>query len=1113
MRSNKGNVRQIGRGRTFEHLEDRRMLACDRIDDAAPLAVPALSSLPEADQKIILDFDGDTSGRWGAWAEIGGTDTQGAIPAYDLDGNATCFSQAELSNMLDVFAIVKEKFSVFNLDVTTIDSGSLDDGRVGKIVIGGDGSWYGEGNAGGIAARDGFYNDNESVGYVWGNANDVRYVGETVAHEAAHMLGLKHQSLFNADGTLADEYRDGLIMGDGSLITPGGRWGVGPSTGRESIDGSLDRDSMPQDDIATLLSKGLTLRDDDHGNDRATASDVTVTGTEFYATGVLERESDADYFRLRQIVPGTEFTVRVQSDGIAPMFDPRLELYDDAGTLVKSAESTGVYDEVITIDAAASSTYYAVVRAAGNPSDVYNIGQYSLHVTLGGGDDDAPSTARRLTGIAEDPSVSPLALGQHVVDDSVSTEDPLDWYVMDLPRDATVLVTLTNLSSNANLYVFSNVSGRAERLLFSSEFAGTSSEGGVITSDQLSSSSSNSVFIGVEHFSGSLTGYRLTVTIDDDPYVVTPALLASGQYGWKSYYGSVQGGDIDAIIAAHEWAQRGITYAAEAKLTTFSAPVVFQAGYDRNENGSLEVSEIVETISVPKNTTTRIANYPWLTTVGNPLVFEVVGSTGSPTEYEVAIRANVYRPSVTSNLHELELPIDELSPTRHSASFQDELTRDFPFEVLGLGVVPPGPLTINVAQEGSATATYQLIRDTNGNGVIDQGETVAGGLQITHQVPENNQAAYYFVATLSPQAFTATAPFRLEYHDTLAISSEGTSPANPRKISVTSAGYVHGVVAKASDNSLVRPQEFYIVDVPAPGQLTLDFTMDSQGTSPTSHVTRMNVVVGRDDNQDGLINENEQILSRSSLAGDDIALDVVVDKGSYLLTVEIVQPEAQVVVHDAFDYQLMYQLESRTDTTPVSVTAAELVDLDGVPAIKLQFSDDIGDTVGQGDILVRPLAFPQVQVKPIDEVYLPDKQTLYVVLDPDEAAGSYQLAILAGRIADPVGNALGAAFIFDFMLGSSNVRLPGDANGDGVFNSTDLILAFGAGEYEDGIDRNSNWEEGDWNGDGEFDSTDLIYAFQQGTYELGVSSGADIATATDTIFIQGNTKHGFSPLL
>ncbi|MCA9215135.1 MAG: tandem-95 repeat protein, partial [Planctomycetales bacterium] len=78
------------------------------------------------------------------------------------------------------------------------------------------------------------------------------------------------------------------------------------------------------------------------------------------------------------------------------------------------------------------------------------------------------------------------------------------------------------------------------------------------------------------------------------------------------------------------------------------------------------------------------------------------------------------------------------------------------------------------------------------------------------------------------------------------------------------------------------------------------------------------------------------------------------------------------------------------------------------------------------------------------------------------------------RASDLVGGTPG-------QLGNDE-RIPGDSNGDGIFNSSDLVLVFRAGEYEDGIAGNSTFEEGDWNGDGDFDTNDFVFAFRAGTY-------------------------------
>ena len=61
----------------------------------------------------------------------------------------------------------------------------------------------------------------------------------------------------------------------------------------------------------------------------------------------------------------------------------------------------------------------------------------------------------------------------------------------------------------------------------------------------------------------------------------------------------------------------------------------------------------------------------------------------------------------------------------------------------------------------------------------------------------------------------------------------------------------------------------------------------------------------------------------------------------------------------------------------------------------------------------------------------------------------------------------------------------GDGNLDGEFNSSDLVLALQAAEYEDDIALNSTWATGDWDGDLDFTSGDLVKALQGGGYENG----------------------------
>ena len=87
------------------------------------------------------------------------------------------------------------------------------------------------------------------------------------------------------------------------------------------------------------------------------------------------------------------------------------------------------------------------------------------------------------------------------------------------------------------------------------------------------------------------------------------------------------------------------------------------------------------------------------------------------------------------------------------------------------------------------------------------------------------------------------------------------------------------------------------------------------------------------------------------------------------------------------------------------------------------------------------------------------------------------------------------ASVFDKVLLSSDseayLRVGEHYGAEGIHrppelasSTADLVGVFVAGEYEDGVPGNSTFQEGDWNGDGEFDSQDLVLAFQMGLYEL-----------------------------
>ena len=75
----------------------------------------------------------------------------------------------------------------------------------------------------------------------------------------------------------------------------------------------------------------------------------------------------------------------------------------------------------------------------------------------------------------------------------------------------------------------------------------------------------------------------------------------------------------------------------------------------------------------------------------------------------------------------------------------------------------------------------------------------------------------------------------------------------------------------------------------------------------------------------------------------------------------------------------------------------------------------------------------------------------------------------------------------------------GDSNLDGMFDSSDMVTVFQAGQYEDVATGNSGWETGDWNGDLDFTSSDLVAAFRTGSYEAN-NANAQVVPEPSSLF-------------
>lgn len=396
------NVKRARRTRRGggERLEERRLLSISQFEpdtlnsDAIEVADPSLpvvgiglvgpqgekhplSSLPVLNSRagaaaqLFLDFNGDTTPNWGTYHP-------NTTPAYDQDDDTTTFTDAELTAINSIWARVAEKFSPFNINVTTVDPGNLNNLQTMKIVIGGDGSWYPD-PAGGVAYQNSFNSldavTGDNVAFVFPKQllnGDAKNTAEATSHEAGHTFGLAHQSVYNGGPNPSVEYNPGdsakaPLMGD-SYNSTRGLW----SNGRSS-----DTNGPLQDDLAVVSSptNAFGYRPDDHGNSTGTADPMSVAGNLRSATGVIAQVGDVDYFSFTTTQGLASFRVDPAPSG--PMLDATLELRASNGDLISAADTTSLSEFFTTT--LAPGSYFLAVRSHGSYGDV---GQFALTAVL-----------------------------------------------------------------------------------------------------------------------------------------------------------------------------------------------------------------------------------------------------------------------------------------------------------------------------------------------------------------------------------------------------------------------------------------------------------------------------------------------------------------------------------------------------------------------------------------------------------------------------------------------------------------------------------------------------------------------------------------------------------
>lgn len=334
--------------------------------------VPLLSSNPSSNSVIYLDFDGQT---------VDGTSWNTAGPLF-LD--AANLSTADITT---IFERVSEDYRPFNVNVTT-DSTVFWAGNKNsrmRVILTPTHEWYG--NSGGVSFVGSFTwgaYDDETPCFVFSSLlGNIKYIAEAASHEAGHTLGLYHQSLYDNTCTKISEYNSGVgtgeiawapIMGVGYYRNMT-LWNNGPNPyGCSNYQNDLD---------VITTSNGFTYRTDDYANNFSGAATATFTNNIFSINGIIEQNTDADYFKFIQPAFGrfqlNAVPYNVGASNAGSDLDLQVSLYNSAHTLIDTYNPGNLLSSVIDT-ALLAGTYYLKVEGEGNiyAPNYASLGSYSL---------------------------------------------------------------------------------------------------------------------------------------------------------------------------------------------------------------------------------------------------------------------------------------------------------------------------------------------------------------------------------------------------------------------------------------------------------------------------------------------------------------------------------------------------------------------------------------------------------------------------------------------------------------------------------------------------------------------------------------------------------------
>ncbi len=466
---------------------------------------------------------------------------------------------------------------------------------------------------------------------------------------------------------------------------------------------------------------------DTAGNTLNTARNLGALGISQTISEYVGTTDPTDYFRFTL---NTSSNFNLSVDNLTADADVRL-IRDingnglvDANEILASSTAGGSTSEFISTLLAAGTYFVNVYQFSGNTA-------YSLSLGASPVGDNTLGTANNLGALTASRSI----------DGFVGTSDTDDYYRFNLNTNQALSLALTGLSSDADLQLIRDFNSNgildAGDILANSDRSGSSPE--FIFRDL----AAGTYFARVSQYAGD-TNYTLTLT----PQVDTAGNTLSSALNLGALSGSRTVNEVIGAIDTNDFYRFSLntTSRLNLELNGLDAYANAQLIQDLNGNGLIESNEILAA-------TTRNAGDLGSSLLSSTLnsgnyFIRVFPSDNTDTRYSLSLTATAVIPDNAGNTLATARNLGTLT---NSVTLQDFVGQSDLNDYYRFGL--SGNTNFSLLLNGlTADADVELIRDTNGNGLVDAGEVLRSSTLFgssPESISLNLGAGTYFIRVYS----------------------------------------------------------------------------------------------------------------------------------------------------------------------------------------------------------------------------------------------------------------------------------------------------------------------------------------------------------------------------